>query len=135
MIVLAEEIVEPEVIRSDPDRTVIPGFLVTAVAHVPNGCRPSPCPDYYGRDHAFFAAYHERRARAKGSSSGSRAGSSGKRRFEHGATTLEMVIVHGRHGRQITFEIDVKRERHEERLAFVLRHVFELVRPRKLIHP
>ncbi len=29
------------------------------VAHVPNGCHPSPCPDYYGRDHAFFDAYHE----------------------------------------------------------------------------
>ncbi len=57
---LAEEIVEPEVIRSDPNRTVIPSFLVTAVAHVPNGCHPSPCPDYYGRDHAFFDAYHER---------------------------------------------------------------------------
>ena len=59
VIVLAEEIVEPEVIRSDPNLTVIPGFLVTAVAHAPNGCHPSPCPDYYGRDHAFFDAYHE----------------------------------------------------------------------------
>ena len=44
VIVLAEEIVEPEVIRSDPNLTVIPGFLVTAVAHAPNGCHPSPWP-------------------------------------------------------------------------------------------
>src|ERR1700680_1943351 len=31
VIVVAEEIVEPEVIASDPNRTVIPGFLVSAV--------------------------------------------------------------------------------------------------------
>ncbi len=35
VIVVAEEIVEPEVIASDPNRTVIPGFLVNAVVECP----------------------------------------------------------------------------------------------------
>ena len=59
VIVLANEIVSAETIRSDPNRTVVPGFLVTAVVHVPNGCHPSPCQDLYGRDHDFFGAYHD----------------------------------------------------------------------------
>ena len=44
VIVTAESIVDPGEIRADPTRTVVPGFLVAAVAHVPNGCRPSPLP-------------------------------------------------------------------------------------------
>ena len=59
VIVVAEEIVPPEVITSDPNRTLIPGFLVTAVVHEPWGAHPSPVQGYYGRDHAFFAEYHE----------------------------------------------------------------------------
>ncbi len=59
VIVVAEEIVPAEVIASDPNRTLIPGFLVTAVVHEPWGSHPSPAQGYYGRDHAFFAAYHE----------------------------------------------------------------------------
>jgi glutaconate CoA-transferase, subunit A len=59
VIVVAEEIVSPEVITSDPNRTLIPGLLVTAVVHEPWGAHPSPVQGYYGRDHAFFAEYHE----------------------------------------------------------------------------
>jgi glutaconate CoA-transferase subunit A len=59
VIVVAEEIVAPEVIASDPNRTLIPGFLVAAVVHEPWGAHPSPVQGYYGRDHAFFAQYHE----------------------------------------------------------------------------
>lgn len=59
VIVVAEEIVSPEVIASDPNRTLIPGFFVTAVVHEPWGAHPSPVQGYYGRDHAFFAEYHE----------------------------------------------------------------------------
>src|SRR5713226_2780839 len=59
VIVVAEEIVAPEVIASDPNRTLIPGFLVAAVVHEPGGAHPSPVQGYYGRDHAFFAQYHE----------------------------------------------------------------------------
>jgi len=59
VIVMAEEIVPEEAIRADPNRTLIPGFLVTAVVHQPGGCRPSPCEGYYGRDHEVFHEYHE----------------------------------------------------------------------------
>jgi glutaconate CoA-transferase subunit A len=59
VIIVAEEIVEPEVIASDPNRTLIPGFLVTAVVHEPHGAHPSPVQGYYGRDHVFFTQYHE----------------------------------------------------------------------------
>ena len=59
VIVIAEEIVRPEVIASDPNRTVIPGFLVAAVVHEPWDAHPSPVQGYYGRDHAFFSQYHE----------------------------------------------------------------------------
>lgn len=62
-IVVAEEIVAPEVIASDPNRTLVPGFLVSAVVHEPWGAHPSPVQGYYGRDHAFFAEYHERTRR------------------------------------------------------------------------
>lgn len=60
VILCAEEIVAPEVIASDPNRTVIPGFLVTAVCHVPLGAHPSPVQGYYRRDDDFFAKYHQR---------------------------------------------------------------------------
>jgi len=59
VIVVAEEIVEPKVIASDPNRTVIPGFLVNAVVECPFGAHPSPVQGYYKRDDAFFRQYHE----------------------------------------------------------------------------
>jgi glutaconate CoA-transferase subunit A len=60
VIVVAEEIVSPEMIASDPNRTLIPGFLVAAVVQEPWGAHPSPVQGFYGRDHAFFAEYHDR---------------------------------------------------------------------------
>jgi glutaconate CoA-transferase subunit A len=63
VIVVAEEIVSPEVIASDPNRTLIPGFLVAAVVAEPWGAHPSPMQGYYGRDHAFFHQYHEQSQR------------------------------------------------------------------------
>jgi glutaconate CoA-transferase subunit A len=59
VIVVAEEIVAPEVIATDPNRTLIPGFLVSAVVHEPWGAHPSPVLGYYNRDHAFFSEYHD----------------------------------------------------------------------------
>ena len=59
VIVTAEEIVEPEVIASDPNRTVIPGFLVSAVVECPYAAHPSPVQGYYNRDNDFFREYHE----------------------------------------------------------------------------
>jgi glutaconate CoA-transferase, subunit A len=58
VIVVAEEIVEAEVISSDPNRTVIPGFLVNAVVECRYGAHPSPVQGYHKRDNAFFRQYH-----------------------------------------------------------------------------
>ncbi len=59
VIVVAEEVVAPEVIASDPNRTVIPGLLVSAVVECPMGAHPSPVQGYYKRDDAYFRQYHE----------------------------------------------------------------------------
>ena len=59
VIVAAEEIVAAEVITSDPNRTVIPGFLVNAVVECAYGAHPSPVQGYYNRDNDFFREYHE----------------------------------------------------------------------------
>jgi glutaconate CoA-transferase subunit A len=59
VIVVAEEIVDADVIASDPNRTVIPGFLVSAVVECRYGAHPSPVQGCYGRDNAFFRQYHE----------------------------------------------------------------------------
>ncbi len=58
VIVIAEEIVSPEIIASDPNRTMIPGFLVSAVVREPFGAHPSPVQGYYSRDNDFFRQYH-----------------------------------------------------------------------------
>lgn len=58
IILLAEEIVDREVILSDPNRVLFPAFMVCAVVHCPGGCHPCPVQGYYGRDHAFYTEYH-----------------------------------------------------------------------------
>ncbi|MGB6267010.1 MAG: CoA-transferase [Candidatus Acidiferrales bacterium] len=65
VIVVAEEIVDARVIASDPNRTLVPGFLVSAVVHEPWGAHPSPVQGYYGRDHAFFSEYHDQSRRVE----------------------------------------------------------------------
>lgn len=59
VIVLAEEIVAERVIASDPNRTVVPGFLVSAVVEAPFGAHPSPVQGCYNRDHEFYREYHD----------------------------------------------------------------------------
>src|SRR5271167_4221768 len=63
VVLVAEKIVEPGVIASDPNRTLVPGFLVSAVVHEPGGAHPSPVQGYYGRDHEFFTQYHDQTRR------------------------------------------------------------------------
>jgi glutaconate CoA-transferase subunit A len=58
VLLCAEQIVDESVISSDPNRTVIPGFLVSAVVECPYGAHPSPVQGYYKRDDAFFQQYH-----------------------------------------------------------------------------
>jgi glutaconate CoA-transferase subunit A len=54
VIVTAEEIVDAEVIRSDPNRTLVPGLVVDAVCHVPFCAHPSYTQGYYDRDNTFY---------------------------------------------------------------------------------
>ena len=54
VILTAEEIVSEEVIRSDPNRTLIPEFIVDAVCHVPYCAHPSYTQGYYDRDNSFY---------------------------------------------------------------------------------
>ncbi len=58
VLVTCEEIVERDVIRSDPNRTLVPGFLVGAVEAVPFGSHPSPTQGYVNRDDRFYEEYH-----------------------------------------------------------------------------
>jgi glutaconate CoA-transferase subunit A len=54
VILTAEEIVDESVIRSDPNRTMIPGIIVDAVCHVPYCSHPSYAQGYYDRDNQFY---------------------------------------------------------------------------------
>ncbi len=54
VILTAEEIVDEAIIRSDPNRTLIPGFIVDAVCHEPYAAHPSYTQGYYDRDNAFY---------------------------------------------------------------------------------
>ncbi len=59
VILTAEEIVDAAVIRSDPNRTLIPGFIVDAVCHVPYAAHPSYTQGYYDRDNTFYLEWDE----------------------------------------------------------------------------
>lgn len=54
VILTTEEIVDEAVIRSDPNRTLIPGFIVSAVCQVPGAAHPSYAQGYYDRDNDFY---------------------------------------------------------------------------------
>lgn len=54
VILTTEEVVDAAVIRSDPNRTLIPGFVVDAVCHVPYCAHPSYTQGYYDRDNDFY---------------------------------------------------------------------------------
>ena len=65
-IVVCEEIVPDDVIRSDPNRTMIPGFVVSAVVEEPGGALPSSVQGYWRRDFETFLHYHGRSKTAEG---------------------------------------------------------------------
>jgi glutaconate CoA-transferase subunit A len=54
VILTTEEIVREEIIRSDPNRTLIPALVVDAVCPVPYCSHPSYTQGYYDRDNAFY---------------------------------------------------------------------------------
>ncbi|HEX4628886.1 MAG TPA: CoA-transferase, partial [Gemmatimonadales bacterium] len=57
VIVVVEEMVAESVIRSDPNRTVIPAMIVDAVVLEPWGAHPSYAQGYYDRDNDFYVAW------------------------------------------------------------------------------
>jgi len=57
-IVVSEELVDGEVIRSDPNRTIIPGLVVDAVVIEPFGTHPSYVQGYYDRDNQFYVDWY-----------------------------------------------------------------------------
>ncbi len=57
VILVVEELVEQSVIRSDPNRTLIPGLQVDAVVVEPWGAHPSYAQGYYDRDNDFYVAW------------------------------------------------------------------------------
>jgi glutaconate CoA-transferase, subunit A len=59
VIVAVEEIVDERTIRSDPNRTIIPGDIVSAVVREPWGTHPSYAQGYYDRDNAFYVAWED----------------------------------------------------------------------------
>jgi glutaconate CoA-transferase subunit A len=59
VIVVVEEMVGEEVIRADPNRTLIPGLVVDAVVHEPYGAHPSYVQGYYDRDNQFYLGWDE----------------------------------------------------------------------------
>jgi glutaconate CoA-transferase, subunit A len=59
VIVVVEQLVPESVIRSDPNRTIIPGMIVDAVVVEPWGAHPSYAQGYYDRDNEFYVAWDQ----------------------------------------------------------------------------
>jgi glutaconate CoA-transferase subunit A len=60
VIVSCEELVDADVVLSDPNRILLPETKVVAVVHEPGGCHPSPLQGHWRRDHAAHREYGER---------------------------------------------------------------------------
>ncbi len=57
VVVVAEELVPGEVVRADPNRTLIPGLIVAAVVIEPFAAHPSYALGYYDRDNDFYVEW------------------------------------------------------------------------------
>jgi glutaconate CoA-transferase subunit A len=66
VIIVAEELVENSVIRSDPNRTLIPGMKVDAVVIEPFAAHPSYAQGYYDRDNQFYVDWYKISKELKG---------------------------------------------------------------------
>jgi glutaconate CoA-transferase subunit A len=59
VIITCEDVVDPSVTLSDPNRILFPETKVVAVVHEPGGAHPSPVQGVFKRDHAFYRDYAE----------------------------------------------------------------------------
>ncbi len=66
ILLTVEEIVPTKVIRRDPNRTIVPGFRVDGIVHVPFGGHPYQVQGYYDADAAFRKDYAERSVTLEG---------------------------------------------------------------------
>jgi glutaconate CoA-transferase subunit A len=66
VVLSCEELVDPTVTLSDPNRILLPETKVVAVVHEPGGAHPSPVQGFFQRDHAFYRDYAERSRSASG---------------------------------------------------------------------
>jgi acyl CoA:acetate/3-ketoacid CoA transferase alpha subunit len=57
LLISTEEIVDTEIIRSQPDRTIIPYYLVDAVVHAPFGSHPGEMCYVYERDETHIKSW------------------------------------------------------------------------------
>ncbi|WP_209373768.1 CoA transferase subunit A [Brevibacterium renqingii] len=57
LVVTVEEIVDEDIVRSDPNRTIIPAHIVDSVVPVPRGSHPHAVQGYYDRDDEFSRAW------------------------------------------------------------------------------
>jgi glutaconate CoA-transferase subunit A len=57
VFVTAERLVPTDVLRLQPELTLVPGFMVEAFAVVPNGAWPGSMHPYYGVDYPAVEAY------------------------------------------------------------------------------
>ncbi|MFB6354652.1 MAG: CoA transferase subunit A [Halobacteriales archaeon] len=62
VLLTAEEVVDPAVIKSDPSRVNITREHVAAVVECPYGAHPSPLAGRYRRDNQHYLDYHRRTA-------------------------------------------------------------------------
>lgn len=58
VIIVAEELVNSDVIRRDPNRTLIPGMIVDAIVIEPFAAHPSYAQGYYDRDNQFYVDWY-----------------------------------------------------------------------------
>ncbi len=58
-IVTCEELVEPEVLRKEPDHNHLPFFIVDAVIPIPKGAHPCACYGYYDYDIEHLEIYKQ----------------------------------------------------------------------------
>jgi len=60
VILMAEEVVSRDIVKHDPDRTLVPSYKTCAVVECPWGCHPTGMFGYYIRDNVFesYAARH-----------------------------------------------------------------------------